>query len=114
MGEAKPETIFPLGNITSVTTQTIAANRARGIMIGLVLAIIAGCILSTKDAPTTVNVLIVAACGGVGVAIAAMAKDKYAICIATAAQETTALILPDLEYIRTLVTAINRAVVQRG
>lgn len=133
MTEAKPETVlhqdehatitdrrivmfgttYALNNVTSVSMRRIEGNRTPGIIIGFMLAAIAGCTGSASDWPAGLSIGLIIAALVFGAILATQARDKYAVRIGTAGGESDAMSSTDKSYIETLVKAINEAMVRR-
>ena len=134
MSEAKPETVlhqdehatitdrrivmfgttYALGNVTSVTMRRIGGNRLAGLIIGFMLAAIAGCTGSASNWPVVVSIGLVIAALAFGVVLSNQARDKFAVRIGTAGGESDAMSSTDRAYIEILVRAINEAIVRQS
>ena len=104
------EKTYAMGNITSVMTGTVPANRVAGIamtILGIATAICGG---SARAEGAIVGIVIII----IGFVLAGNAKTKYTVKIGSAGGETDALISKDKKYIQEIVNALNDAIIKRG
>jgi hypothetical protein len=94
---------YAMSQITSVEAVEIPADTKTAVAF-----ITWGAILAVPTGGLSLIFLIV------GIIMYAMARPRYAVCIASASGEADALVGPDPERIDRVVAAINRAIVERG
>lgn len=105
---------YSMANITSVSMHEVPPNRTPGLITLLVGIIMMGGFVGGEDS----NCM---AFGIIGIFVALFGayllwapKTSYAVRIGSASGETNALSSPDKEYIRVIVAALNKSIIERG
>jgi hypothetical protein len=102
---------YAMRNITSVTIGEIPPNRVPGIVLAVLgLCPLMGGFSDNGGALLVIGLIVI----GLGIALAALVKTRYVVRLGSASGESDALTAPDVAYIRKIVDAINKAIVQRG
>lgn len=102
---------YAMSNIASVSMEKTSANRAPWVITALVGVLVWICAAS-MDSRALVFVGIGALVLGIGVA--AISRDKYAVVIGSASGKTHAMESPKKGIVQEIVDAMNEAIIQRG
>lgn len=102
---------FVMSNITSVKNLIETPPKGGPLIITAIGVIIALAGLSNSSFGAVITGAII---GAIGILWLNALKPKYYVALSTASGETRALTSEDKDYIETIVTALNSAIVHRG
>jgi len=104
-------TIYAMANITSIKRDVRPANRKLGIIIAVLGLII---LLASASFDSSTGVIAGAIVLGLGILVAAIVKPTYFLKITSDSGEAEPISSKDKQYIDSIVTAMNEALIRRG
>jgi len=100
-----------MANITSIKRDIHPANRKPGVIIAVLgLIILLACVSFDSSTGVIAGVVVL----GLGILIAAMVKPTYFLKITSASGEAEPIKSRDKQYVDSIVTAMNEALIRRG
>ena len=104
-------TTYAMANITSIKRDVHPADRKPGVIIAVLgLIILLACVSFDSSTGVIAGVVVL----GLGILIAAMAKPTYFLKITSASGEAEPISSRDKQYVDSIVTAMNEALIRRG